>query len=353
MTTLSTTVIMKTDIRGSTVRFRALPEVDLDALLTGHRAFVSRVAAAHDGRIVKPEGDGFWIVFPSVTAGALAAMTMQEELRLARVGKGDDRLAMRIVLTLGDVLHQEGALGGDAVVLAARIEEITPPDEIYLSAAAWLAVNQAEVRTSFVDAFALKGFPQPVPVYRIEQTHRSRVIVDQYIVITDLSNYTALVARAPMAAMEQILNRLFELIDRVCREYSGTNRFEAGDLYCVTFPDPGLAMAAVERLEKEWDAFERGKGLGCPINIVVHKGELYAFRSFLYGIDLNVAVWVERATAPLPPGDTSIFVTRQVRRDLLGTSWYKRLQPVDVEPLIPQLAEIEVCRLGKPESGSH
>jgi class 3 adenylate cyclase len=224
MTTLRTTVIMKTDIRGSTVRFRALPEVDLDALLTEHRRFVSRLAAAHDGRIVKPEGDGFWMVFPSVTAGALAAIAMQEELRLAQVGKGDHRLAMRIVLTLGDVLHQEGALVGDAVVLAARVEDITPPDQIYLSAAAWLAVNQAEVRTSFVDAFALKGFPQPVLVYRIEQTHRSRVIAGQYIVITNLLGYTALVAKSPMATMEQILNRLFELHDRVCRECSGTNR---------------------------------------------------------------------------------------------------------------------------------
>jgi class 3 adenylate cyclase len=108
--------------------------VDLDALLTEHRHFVARLAAAHDGRIVKPEGDGFWVIFPSVTAGALAAMRMQEELRLAQPGKGDDRLALRIVLTLGDVLHQEGALVGDAVVLAARIEELTPPDAIYLSA---------------------------------------------------------------------------------------------------------------------------------------------------------------------------------------------------------------------------
>jgi len=259
---------------------------------------------------------------------------------------------MRIVLTLGDVLHQEGALVGDAVVLAARIEDITPPDAIYLSTTAWLAVNQAEVRTSFVDAFVLKGFPEPVPVYRVEQTHRSRVIAGQYIVITNLRNYTALVARSPMAAMEQILNRHFELIDHACRECSGTNRFEAGDSYCLTFPDPGLAMAAVERLEKEWDAFERSKGLGCPINIVVHKGDLYAFRSFLYGIDLNVAVLVERA-ARLPPGDTSIFVTRQVRLDLVGTPWHKRLQPVDVEPIVPQLAEIEVYRLGKPASGLH
>ena len=69
MTTLRTTVLMKTDSRGSTIRFRALPEADLDALLTEHRHFVSRVAAAHDRRIVKPEGDGFWAVFPSVTAG--------------------------------------------------------------------------------------------------------------------------------------------------------------------------------------------------------------------------------------------------------------------------------------------
>jgi adenylate cyclase len=352
MTTLRTTVIMKTDIRGSTVRFRALPEVDLDGLLTEHCALVSRVAAVHDGRIVKPEGDGFWLVFPSMTAGALAAMTMQEELRLARVGKGDDRLAMRIVLTLGDVLHQEGALMGDAVVLAARIEDITPPDEIYLSAAAWLAVNQAEVRTSFVDAFVLKGFPEPVPVYRVEQTHRSRVIAGQYIVITNLLGYTTLVAKSPMAAMEQILNRLFALHDRVCRECNGTNRFEAGDLYCLTFPDPGLAMAAVERLAQEWDAFERGQGLGCPINIVVHKGELYAFRSFLYGNDLNIAVWVERATR-LPPGATAICVTSQVRRDLVGTPWHTRLQPIDVEPIVPQLAEMAVYRLRKPEAGSH
>ena len=130
MTTWRTTAIMKTDIRGSTVRFRALPEADLDALLTEHRTFVARLAAAHDGRIVKPEGDGFWVAFPSVTAAALAAMSMQEELRLAQPNRGEDRLAMRIVLSLGDVLHQEGALVGDAVVLATRIEEITPPDEI-------------------------------------------------------------------------------------------------------------------------------------------------------------------------------------------------------------------------------
>src|SRR5712692_4763295 len=100
MTTMRVTAIMKTDISGSTTRFRALPELDLTALLTQHRKLVARLAAEHEGSIVKPEGDGFWVAFPSVTAGALAAMAMQEEVRIAETGKGDHRLIMRIVITL-------------------------------------------------------------------------------------------------------------------------------------------------------------------------------------------------------------------------------------------------------------
>lgn len=158
MATLQTTVIMKTDIQGPTAKFRALPDADQHALLTEHRQFVSRLAAAREGR-VKLEGDRFWLVFPSATAAALAAMSMQEELRLSQPGKGEDRLAMRIILTVGDVLHQDGSLFGEAVVLATRIESIThitPPDEIYASVAAWLLMHEAEVRTSLVDAFAFK-----------------------------------------------------------------------------------------------------------------------------------------------------------------------------------------------------
>jgi len=49
MVTLRATVLMKTDISGSTARFRALPESDLSAVLAGHRELVSRVAARHEG----------------------------------------------------------------------------------------------------------------------------------------------------------------------------------------------------------------------------------------------------------------------------------------------------------------
>ena len=68
MTALRVMAIMKTDIVGSTPRFRSLSEADLSGLLAEHREFVSRLAAAQEGRVFKAGGDGFWIAFPSVTA---------------------------------------------------------------------------------------------------------------------------------------------------------------------------------------------------------------------------------------------------------------------------------------------
>jgi len=353
MTILRTTVILKTDIRDSTMRFRMLPEVDLNALLTEHRQLVARLAKAHDGRVIKPEGDGFWVVFPSVTAAALAAMSMQEELRLAQPGKGDDRVAMRIVLTLGDVLHQEGGLVGDAVVLAARIEAITPPDAIYMSASAWLAVNQAEVRASFVDTLTFKGFPDPVAVYRIEQTHRMRVIPDQYMVLTDLRGFGTIAERSPVTLIERILDQLLELVGQACAEFSGTHRSTTGDSYLLTFPDAALAMAGVERLAERWITFQHHEGIRCPINAVVHKGLLYAFRSYLLSPDINLAANLERATSRLESGDASIFISGSVREGLVGTPWEGRLQPVDVGQSSPRLGGIEIYRLVSAKPDPH
>jgi class 3 adenylate cyclase len=344
-TTLRTTAILKTDLAGSTPRFRELPEADLAGLLREHRALLARIAAAHDGHIVKPEGDGFWLAFPSVTAAALAAMSMQEELRFAQANKGDARLSMRIVVALGDVLHQEGAVVGDAVVLATRIEAVTPPDEIYLSAAAWLSMNHAEVRTSFVNAFPVKGFAEPVAVYRIEQTHRTRVISDQYIVVTDLKGFTRFADTASTTTVETLLDGLLNVITEVCHEFGGVVRFSAGDAYCLTFTDPERAMAGLEQLVATWRTFTQQVDLPCRISIAVHKGTLYAFRSYLHGRDLNLAFNVEGATAPLLKGNDGIAVTGRVRDDLKGTPWDARLDAVPLEAHPARLKEIGIYRV--------
>ena len=61
MTQLRTTVLMKTDIAGSTPHFRALLASDLQAVVSAHRALIERLAADEQGRIFKAGGDGYWL----------------------------------------------------------------------------------------------------------------------------------------------------------------------------------------------------------------------------------------------------------------------------------------------------
>lgn len=278
-------------------------------------------------------------------------MAMQEELRLAQPNRADDRLAMRVVITLGDVLHEDGALVGDTVVLTARIEAVTPPDEIYLSAAAWLAVNQAEIRTAFVDHVTLKGFADPVAVYRVEQTHRTRVIDNQYVVVTDLRGFIRLVETGPMTMTELVLDTMFDLVNGITRDLGGTVRFNAGDSFCMTFLEGSHAMAAAERLAAGWIEFQRRERVPCAMNIGVHQGLLYAFRSFFWGAAIEVAGGMpSAATAALAPDEGAIFVSGDVRRAVAETAWFKRLRRVDVTLRSPRHAGVEVYRLGPADS---
>src|SRR5258707_2286946 len=235
MNPLRTIVIMKTDISGSTSRFRELLAADLQALLGEHRDFLARHAAEHDGRIIKAAGDGHWLEFPSVTGAAKAAIEMQEALRLTQLNRGDDRIAIRIVIALGDIAVQDCDFIGDAFALATRVEAVTPADEIYPTTAARLAINSAEIQTALVENFAFKGFAERMPIYRIEQRHRTRAIADTYILFSDLEGFGRMLDAEPSSTtVECILDALDAVTRGMAQEFCGTIRFNVGDSYCVT-----------------------------------------------------------------------------------------------------------------------
>ena len=353
MNPLRTTVVMKTDISGSTSRFRQLLAADLQTLLGEHRDFLARQAEEHGGRIIKAAGDGYWLEFAGVTAAAKAAIAMQEALRLTQLNRGDDRLAIRIVITLGDIAVQDGDFIGDAFALATRVEAITPPDEIYLTAAARLALTSAaEVQTALVDTFAFKGFAEPMPVYRIEQRHRTRIFSDAYILYLDLNGFGNFMDADPGSPrVERLLDTLDGVTRNTAREFAGTIRFNLGDSYCITFEEAGRAIEGAERLSGSWDAALREQ-FGCTISIGLHRGKVYMFRSFLFGRDVWIASRLQNATARLlASGENGIFVTAAVRSALSGTPWHNRLEPIALLPLPAALAGMEVYRLHNANPG--
>ena len=345
---LRTAVLMKTDIAGSTARFRALLAADHQSLLSEHRAFVARHAADHGGQIVKSAGDGYWLEFSSVTAAAKSAISMLETIGLGQSMKGDDRLSMRVVIGLGDVATSDGEIIGDLLALIVRIEAITPADEIYLTLTARHALAQAEVQTAIVDNFPLKGFPDPIPVYRVEQRHRTHVIADAYILFTDLRGFTRFTEVELIAVIERLLDALDALVHAVADEFEGTIRFSVGDGYCLTFADASQVIAASERLALDWDAANREGQYGCGVNIAVHRGKMSVFRSFLYGEGMMVTAHVQAASVEfLPDGEAGVFVTGTVRDDLADSSWQSRLHPVSLNLRNARFRGLEVYRLGE------
>lgn len=347
MNPLRTTVVMKTDISGSTSRFREMLTADLQGLLGEHRTFLVRHAAEHGGHIIKPAGDGYWLEFPSVTGAAKAAIAAQEELRLAQSNRGHDRLSIRIVIALGDIAVQGDDFIGDVFALVARVEAITPPDEIYLTAGARLALTSTEIQTALVERLLLKGFVEPTPIYRIEQRHRTRVIPEIYILFSDLHGFGKIMDAGPVTKIERTLDMVDAVTYGTAQELGGTVRFNQGDSYCITFTEAAQAITGAEQLVLKWDAIRHLEQFDCTINIGLHRGTLHAFRSFLFGRDVWIASQLQKASNKLLTSEESgIFVTDAVRSALFGTPWHNRLQPIALHPsLDPSLLGIAAYRL--------
>jgi len=231
--------------------------------------------------------------------------------------------------------------------LATRIEAITPPDEIYLAAAARLALTSAaEIQTALVETFVFKGFADATPIYRVQQRHRTRTIADTYILYLDLKGFGKIMDADPgSTTVERLLDALDTVTHETALEFDGTIRFNLGDSYCITFTDAGQAIAGAERLSRSW-ATKHQELFGCAISIGLHRGTIYTFRSFLYGRDVWIASRLQDTSAKLlESGENGVFVTGLVRDALFGTPWHNRLHAVELNPLRVFLAEIAIYRL--------
>jgi class 3 adenylate cyclase len=330
MATLRTTVIAKTDLADFTARVVALSDSELSSLLNRHRILISSITEENEGTIIKGEGDSFWIVFPSVTAAALAAIEMQGRLRLAQAGFGEGRrLAMRIVITVGDVLHQGQDIFGNAVNLAARLEKHTPPDEIYLSHEAWRILNRSEVNTQFVTEVSVKGMPEKERIFRVDKPPYTRILKNQYIVFTDIRGWSVFVQTNTLRAVESVLIQYDDLISEVCSEHQGVVRNVMGDSYFLTFSDLGSALTAAESLYARWARLTQDYGNGLAISI--HKGDMFVFRSYVFSTDVNVASQLPSlGHAAHPNIDASwIVVSREIMEQTRDTEWEGRLSELD------------------------
>lgn len=138
--------------------------------LRGHRKeFIEPLVAEHHGRVVKLMGDGALIEFGSAVDAVHCAVLIQRGLAERESGAPEEaKIRFRIGINLGDVIHEDGDVYGDGVIIAARLEGLAEPGGICI---ARNIHNQVKGKLAFrfqpMGAKRVKNIAEPVEVWRV------------------------------------------------------------------------------------------------------------------------------------------------------------------------------------------
>jgi class 3 adenylate cyclase/tetratricopeptide (TPR) repeat protein len=163
-----TVTVLFCDVSGSTSLGEALDPERLRALLARYFRRMKAIVESHGGTVEKFIGDAVMAVFGVPVLhedDALRALRAAVEMRDAMPELG---IAARIGVTTGEVVTgtEERLATGDAVNVAARLEQSAEPGEVLVGQPTLALVRDA-VEVEPVEPLVLKGKSEPVPAYRL------------------------------------------------------------------------------------------------------------------------------------------------------------------------------------------
>src|SRR6188508_2912004 len=163
-----TVTVLFCDVTGSTALGESTDPEALRALLARYFERMKGIVEAHGGTVEKFIGDAVMAVFgvPRVHEDdALRACRAAVEMRDALPELG---VEARIGLNTGEVVTgtEERLATGDAVNVAARLEQAAPPGEILIGEETLALVRNA-VESEEVEPLALKGKAEAVKAHRL------------------------------------------------------------------------------------------------------------------------------------------------------------------------------------------
>ena len=173
-----TVTVLFSDVVGSTALGERLDAETVRQLMTRYFERSREVIERHGGTVEKFIGDAVMAVFGVPVAhedDALRAVRAAFELREAVESFNPElerahgtRLELRIGVNTGEVVAgaEEWLVTGDAVNVAARLQQTAGPGETLIGATTWALVRDA-VTIEELEPLALKGKAKPLLAYRV------------------------------------------------------------------------------------------------------------------------------------------------------------------------------------------
>jgi len=160
--------IMFTDIKGFSRKMGKDEKAAMEILKT-HDAMMRVFVAKHGGKVIKVIGDSFMVDFASAVNAVKCAIKAQEYFHKHNENKNDfDKIEIRIGIHLGDVVVVGNDMYGDGVNIASRIEAITEPTRICITADVYSQVKKKmDLKVFPIGSMELKNIEEPVEVYEV------------------------------------------------------------------------------------------------------------------------------------------------------------------------------------------
>ena len=174
-----TVTVVFCDVTGSTALGERLDPEAMRRTMGRYFEEIRLIVERHGGTVEKFIGDAAMAVFGIPIAhedDALRAVRAVAEIRERLTALGEElsvALSFRTGVNTGEVVAGEGEtlVTGDAVNVAARLEQAAPPGEILIGADTLSLVRDA-VTVEPVDPLELKGKREPVSAFRLVAVDR-------------------------------------------------------------------------------------------------------------------------------------------------------------------------------------
>jgi len=161
--------IVAADISGYS-RLMEIDEEGTHARVKRHRReLIEPTIAEHHGRLIKSTGDGFLAMFDSPVEAVRCAIVIQQSMvgRNASLPR-EQWILYRIGINLGDVIVEPDDVYGDGVNIAARLEGIANPGDLYISGGVYEQIKHKLVcGYQLLGDRQVKNITDPIRVYRV------------------------------------------------------------------------------------------------------------------------------------------------------------------------------------------